>query len=496
MSLDRLKVAIFMKLWEYFNRVDTIRELEHDIESKLYQPRRFPKELLDGVVKDFFSIKGVAVNVVENEEGSFLFHKEIENRKDNIFIEFISRHVGDIRESLNRVPKKENLFYLDDSQTENLMEYIKEDYDDKKSKLEFIKSYLRNTLDLDDKDAIFLVNSKIFIRYYGKQESEGSEKRYSGIPADDMEKFLQNFKDIDCGKIVSDIGKNMVRKYLNPQEVDNIFFQKNLIPYFQKGILAVFKKYIDCEELYMPFTNYVLRNNINTGLIAISDYILELATTESENIKKFISFYDGTTVIQSGKRITKSVIIVGDDIFSYPSINNIVSLKNKKQLQLLDKEKEVKKAKASLDKNTLKLKNYQKDKEYIEKVYEEKNNECNEIHDKLKKLRKEYQELQVKNKTNSKDPMLLTKIEEYKEAIAKLSKEEEEKIALREKSSNYFENVKIKIIETNENIESLNQKILNLVEQSTQIRSEFTIVNTRVQAVASGLAQAIIATKV
>ncbi|MCV6607424.1 MAG: hypothetical protein OIF32_04360 [Campylobacterales bacterium] len=492
---NREKVAIFMKLWEYFNRVDTIGEFEYAISSRLYQQQRYPKEVLDEVVKDFYAVKGVEVTIIEKTD-EVIFQKEIVNKLDNIFVEFIAKHTGNIKEGLKSIPKKTNLFYLDGSQTEKIFAYINDKTEDKNRRIELVKGYIRNNLDLKEKDAIFIVNDKLFVRYYLEKEDVTSEKRFEGIPAHEMAKFQEKFPEIDCGVIVGNIAKNMFVKYLSPNKIDNITFHKNLLPFFQKSILSVFKKHIECEELHLPFTNYILRTHINQGLYKIAEYVLEKLAEKEEDYKTFVSFYDGVEFVHGGKKVLKYPIVIDEENYTFNAIYSLVSQVESKKQQLLKKEEENKKAKDVLSEASKKIKTFAKDKEYLENIYREKRLDTEKISKELKNLRKEFQELQVKGKTNSKDPILPVKIEEIKKELKELIDKEEESVALRDKAFKHIDSINIKMIETKDKIDSINTKSLSIIESVVGVKQEYQVLQGKLAKATEALARAMLKTKI
>lgn len=494
-SDNRLKIAAFMKLWEYINRVDNISEFEFNLGFRLYKGERFPRDILDQVVKDFYEMKGIKVTVEEIGE-HVNFEKEIINEKENLFIEFLTRYMGDLKESLNRVPKKNNLFYFDEEQTEGLLSYISDEHGEKIKKLDIIKSYMRTALELGDKDAVFLVNDKLYVRYYKEKEDPSSEKRFGGIPGEEMERLKQKFVNIDCESVAITIGEKIVKNNLKPEEIDNVTFQRKLVPTFQKGILNVFKKHIECEDLQIPFSNYILRNNFNAAIHKISEYILSLIPSKKEEMKKFISFYDGSEFFYNNKKVLKWPVQVNKENLSFPMIYSTVSQKSSKEEQHLKKEGELKKFQMELENSQRKIENLKNEEESLDGFYKEQRVQCDSNHEDLIAMKKRYQDLQIEVNSGKASDEVVKKADGLKKEIDDLTKRDARDLKVREDAFKELDKVKIEKAELGQKINSLNNQIPSLEEKAKELKNEFEVLKEKKEDIIKALGQAIIRTKI
>lgn len=490
---DRAKISIYMKLWELFNKSSSLREFELIVINRVYKGFDYKKRYIDEVLIDFFSVNGINLQLGCDDDVT-CFRKEIVNKANNIYISFITKHFEDPRKFLIRVPKKSNLFYFESEQVDKILSYIEDASFTNSEKQDIVKNSLRNILNLSARDAIFFVNDKLFVRFFIDKLSKACEKRYNGIPEGEMEKLFERFKDINYEHLIENIAENIITRYLNPKTTDNITFHKKLIPLFQKSLASVFKKHIAEKELLTGFTNYVLRQNFNTGIYYIANTIIELIPSKDDNVKSFVAFYDGSEFREGDKKLRKSEILVDGDRWTFPPIYNLVSQKSTMESQFFAKEEEISRLKGSMgdDGGAIDRVIRQLDSTRIE--LEDVNRIADTNLKLITKLRKEYQKLQIEAKKD-RDPRILQAIESIKADIKNTTDEDKIIISKRETLEKNINTLIVKRVDLEKRVDGANQKIASEMEKTVAIKDDYLNIKHKLDEVTKAFASAIMTFK-
>ncbi|MDD3325180.1 MAG: hypothetical protein PHN38_08705 [Sulfurospirillaceae bacterium] len=220
-------------------------------------------------------------------------------------------------------------------------------------------------LNLKKEDKVFFIKSKIAIRLNSRtKEGEKNEKRFCGIP----ENELQDLENSHFNRDFFEKGLNTALKKSFKTELDiskfsNEKFCSTYIKIFQaivSKLLIKARREMD-GEVFVAFTNYVLRQYFDFMLEKIAEYILELVKKRVAGIISFLTYYDGEIIFENKLEIHKKPTIIDSNgtIWTYGTIFSCCAQLERVENQLWENEhqkQEIEQKMEQLCENIVKLK--------------------------------------------------------------------------------------------------------------------------------------------
>lgn len=177
-----------------------------------------------------------------------------------------------------------------------------------------IRGQVQSIFDLDEKDLIFFLRGRMWIRYFTppKKLPDGKDKRFAGESVEVLEAlFLAYFPNGMWKDIESILGEVLDEK-LNFSIIDNTTFTKTFIPVF-RGMIEILL--IDVitpvdQDKIEGFTGYVLRQYFDQILLYTAKNLLSFIENRDKNAELFIkNFSDNVLIDTDGKRIKRYPIV-------------------------------------------------------------------------------------------------------------------------------------------------------------------------------------------
>lgn len=337
MSLENKKIDFYMYLWESFNKTITIEDFEKKIEKFIEEKTKYEDRgaIYIPVLKDFFLAHNI--ELYSTEENLFN-RKKLLKVSENIFIDFLIKKINSLSKVFFEVDGKEDVKIIKENTVKSFFAMFDSSGLDKKEIIEVIKAAVRLNLKLSNKDAIFLVNQKMLVRYFREDESEKA-KRYGGIPGNELERIYKERSEDYYNQCCIEVVKQLTENELNFKKINNVFFHQNYIKLVQKTLSEqLLKDFLQNPSLLPAFTNYVFRIFFDAILMGLADVIINLVIEGNSNIKNFISFYDGKELYLDQNVIKKPVIMANGDSWSFLSISAVAKDREKAR-EIYEKER-------------------------------------------------------------------------------------------------------------------------------------------------------------
>lgn len=427
-SREKTKIKLYMYLWEMFHKASTLQEFENRCIFSIFQSKKIElpdrKNIVSEVISDFYSANGVKLALDYRDEQPEM-SKTLITPEENLHTAFLMRTIDSNPYFLGSSEEKENLFFLSRQEAFESVSGMSDEGISLEQKFEMIKTVLRKIYGLDDRDAVFQFNDKIFIRYFSQKTSEGKQRRYNGLPESEMETLKARYEKLDFDRLLGDLTRKMLFTRLKLYEVDNFTFHQKYLRILIGGLKNLFKRNIKEDNVLDGFASFVLRQHIDTVLDVIVREIILLVESGDQNIKSFLNFYDGRDVIVQRVKQQKSEIIVDGERWSYNPIRNLASQRQLAQANLDKKDEEILALKVEYINKKEDLNHMEQEGEKLQQDYQTVKEQAQQIYDHLRTLRTQYQKLQIKLSECSDKNIrwrLEREIDELKETIQTASK--------------------------------------------------------------------------
>jgi len=170
---------------------------------------------------------------------------------------------------------------------------------------EYIRTKLRQEINLKQKDIIVFMGDKIVIRRFAESsdDKEGkTEQRYNGLPKEELEVIRRkNFADEENERVViKSVMDSLLSGELNFGVISFAYFEKNYVKTIQKGITSFLNDNLYEEEpVLLGLTNMLLRVHWNYAHKLMAEKLVELLEKKDTNAEKFLKTYSGDITLGS-----------------------------------------------------------------------------------------------------------------------------------------------------------------------------------------------------
>lgn len=212
-----------------------------------------------------------------------------------------------------------NLLIVNEKITKSIFEHIQSDQDT-------FRHHIRMSLplveDIGQKYAILFGKSRITVRKH--LDSAATEKRFSGLPACELEALTKKyFPDID-DELPQLMEKPLQTRFLF-QRMTNEEFETTHIKILQEEILKIVQiRSRQDKEVMLALTNYILRQQFDILHQMISELLINSIILKNPKAEQFLHFYTQGVISISGQKYQIPPLI--DSTGKVWSIANILSI--------------------------------------------------------------------------------------------------------------------------------------------------------------------------
>ena len=179
-----------------------------------------------------------------------------------------------------------------------------------------VRQGIEKIFELDGKDIILFLRSRIFIRTYQPPRplAEGAERRFAGEDPAEMEAMFDAYFPEGASEFIEDYLPEILEERLNFTQIDNHTFNRNYIQVFRSMIEIIVVEAAGTsfpEEKVEGFTGYVLRRYFDEILLRTATELMRHVEARDRNAEKFVKYYKDEVVIDpaDGRKIQKYAII-------------------------------------------------------------------------------------------------------------------------------------------------------------------------------------------
>ncbi len=459
------------------------------------EPLKNHKEEIRKGVSTFFLEAGFKAFLFFKQDESVVLNLKIVDFENNIFIDALKKNIDNLNRELKSSANIDDVKFLEKDTTDKISKMICVSID-KENRKEIIRNYIKKSLDLNPRDAIFFINGRIMIKYF--KESESAKRMFDTISPEALKEIEKRVEKSGLDAKIKDMIGNLLTQELNPSKVDNLYFAKNLIRLLQEKFLKFLPEDILKEEplVQQGYANYILRNNFDKCMLIIAKHLLEGLGNRDRFIESFVRFYNGdTTFSPTGKRYKKSDIIDSEGQRWNGSTLLQVVLQKKQGLEKLKKVLEdikntkeavlrIEEQRSEIAKN---IEKYKYEIEHLEGEFAKKIDDAQGSKDKIVELRTKLQ----KSKNQDEKSELNDKISTISREIKTKSREEERALANKKKNELEIERAEIKLKTLAKDIEAYEQKLIKNNEQKDNLIKNQKPLDKKYEEVATALAKAI-----
>ena len=303
--------------WKYMDSLEFLEYID-----KRYTMQEFKKELPDvkEAFRDFFeNIGTILFRFTDSEEVKlkvFPYRIKPENsihlskiikiiKQNRKYIKYRYHNKDHQIAILGKIRRRINIEIFDSKESVN--------------KNDLIKYAIRKALELDDMDVVVKLKRKFIIKIAKKHqekckelEKNGEEEgtllnRFNGYNEDDVKKiYVSIFEKKDANNIESFLQKvmqNLFKKELNFREIDNKYYEANVLKIIQSAIAKELTDYISVEhDFLLGITGFLMRKHFYYIHELMAIELIECIYAKNTNANKFLLFYNGNIVVKNGKK--------------------------------------------------------------------------------------------------------------------------------------------------------------------------------------------------
>lgn len=226
---------------------------------------------------------------------------------------------------------------------------------DKKLTIEKIRKLIRQQIqpvfDLNDRDVVFFLRTRIWIRYHSQpaKVSDGKDTRYAGESAQELEAMYNTYFPYDIWDEIESLLNEVLEEKLNFSLIDNLYFTKTFIPVYRGmiEILLVDTLKPNDHGKIEGFTGYVLRQYFDKILLYTANNLLDYVENRDKNAEIFIkNFTDDVVLDKNGTKIQKiSITDTKQQKWNYASILSVLMQYKQAKLKIMLQTKNIETAK-------------------------------------------------------------------------------------------------------------------------------------------------------
>lgn len=255
----------------------------------------------------------------------------------------IFEYLKSIAEELDQTNQQKNLLLIPRKHVEQMESFLS-DLPATVDSHELLRKAIAKALKLDKRDSVFFMNGKIVIRFFKRTDTE---RRFEGLPAEEVKKIVDGiYSKKDAPDMAGDLDmviSTIADTELNFAEIDNLFFNTRHIKIIQEGLVRFYKTKLPGEEtVVQAVANYIFRESFYYVHELLAEKLLELIEYKDKNAETFLRYYNGSTLIQNGKKlITPEIVDEEGQKWKIAAIVNFISQFAKNRTLITKKENSI-----------------------------------------------------------------------------------------------------------------------------------------------------------
>jgi hypothetical protein len=204
---------------------------------------------------------------------------------------------------------REDLIAINKELKDKLFDYLQTNQQAQMHK-EFIKSALREALELEESDIIIIKADEIVIKLFdyvakkeiGQEDKNTIAERFNGIDEEELNAFYNDyFLPEKSDDFFARVATLFIERYFNEQKIDNAIYEKHVFSYIQMIFVELFQElYDDNEAFFIGFAGFVFRKHFEEVFSYLSDGILFEIVHANKHITEFLKYYSFNVVIVNG----------------------------------------------------------------------------------------------------------------------------------------------------------------------------------------------------
>ncbi|MGP1561428.1 MAG: hypothetical protein ACTTIC_04985 [Helicobacteraceae bacterium] len=334
MNSSSNSIDFYIFLWEQYNKSANIAEFEERVSKHLKDLGN--SEEVNSVcipaLKELYSFRNTELSSTDT---NVFFSKKVKNINENIYVDFLAKKIQTMNNVFLDVDGKENMQFIPEHITKNMVVSLKEMGLEKSQIKEIIKSAIRLDLELKPKDAIFFNGGKFLIKFFTQDEAD---KHFGGTANNELEQIINEYPKDYFKNILLKVTDNILTSDCNLKRTNNVSFHKNFNTVLQKSFEAVIAKDFSNQALLNSFAEYAFRLYFDEIVCHAVDGIFDLIGEDNPNIKNFVNFYDGKELYIENNMIEKPSITTYETAWNYFSISALMKERLKAK-EIYEKEK-------------------------------------------------------------------------------------------------------------------------------------------------------------
>ncbi len=181
-----------------------------------------------------------------------------------------------------------------------------------------LKKILREILQLEPQDLLIVKNGHVFIKLVSELEQKvpqgrrnTNEVRYNGYDESELISFYNEFfSDEDVSKLIDDIVKRFVNKYIIQKGISNDEYERRAFAYIKELFFEFLqKRFENKDEFLLGFSGYLFRINFEKVFIKLAENILHKVAKGNQKIVTFLEYYSNDVIIQHGEKYRVPTIL-------------------------------------------------------------------------------------------------------------------------------------------------------------------------------------------
>lgn len=396
-NIERLKVNSYIYLWESFHKSNTLKEFEEKYLISLYFsiPETQRETILKQIVIDFYAAHGTQADLIflNDQNKPIVVQKKIQEQ-ENIFTHFLIKNLNFYPQLLHKAQDRDDICYIN---LKDLNKIAQKTFGETLLNNDIFHIYrvaVRKIFELDSRDAIFFNQDKLIIKFFNTNRDQ--DRRFNGVPEEKLMELYTKLKGDEKEAEINAIFSRLIANELNFKKIDNFKFHATYIKLFLQSFQKLFADQIKDKNLLVAFSQYFLRSHFKKIVYMLVDELYSLIPENDENVKNFINFYDGKEIIVGQKRIKKSEIIVDKERYSYYPIYKVAVEKLNIENIIEAKESEIREYIGIIRKNEHTISSLTKEMQLLKNNTKDLKLSGQSRDEILKKLRLEFQEIQIK----------------------------------------------------------------------------------------------------
>lgn len=187
--------------------------------------------------------------------------------------------------------------------------------DESVNKKELVRYAIKEALELNQRDVVIHLKRKYIVKIFQKnkfltrnasepKKVDNNERRYLGYSSEDLHNHYEEFfKDVVLEDFLSSVMTQLFATSLNFEEINNKFYEKNVLSLIRDTIAVELMVYISKNDEYLKgFSGYIFRKNFMLLHEFMAIELFEKISKKDKNSEIFLNYYTGKIFIEEGKR--------------------------------------------------------------------------------------------------------------------------------------------------------------------------------------------------